>query len=358
MAVRNDERQHGMVFIGMEPRGRLMIFGRPSLKWDGAPPPEDYYKAFGFAEVHTLDVSDYEGATFVHDLNAADVPAELAGQYDFVMSGGTIEHVYNVLNAMKAGVDLLKVGGTFICGSPVNNWVDHGFWQISPTLKFDLFADNGFGFGTSFALLKVISKSFTRIVPLYPGESNALNFVPARVGHSLAVIKEQGSGFGRVPMQSAYLNRLMDRWRQWRFKPIEPFDIEGDVATSAPMRRFSIDSDKLKPRQGFHFYRFEDERFPPSAPKRPFRSRVLVYEDGHLLDWIVSGEEMMDRPGSFCHFGGRINFTARDGSDPRENGRHYEVGFSQPFDGVKPYVVSKDYPDRPPARSSAARAEA
>ena len=34
-----------------------------------------------------------------------------------------------------------------------------------------------------------------------------------------------------------------------------------------------------------------------------------------------------ERHGSFTHFGRRVHLTASDGSDPRTNGRSYEVAF-------------------------------
>lgn len=345
MVVRRDHRIANAAFVGLEPHGRVMFFGRPTLAWEDAPSPEDYYGSLGFSEVHSLDVSDYQGATFLHDLNAPSIPKKLRGRYDFVLSGGTLEHIFNILNAFKAGVDLLKVGGTFLCGTPVNNWIDHGFWQVSPTMKFDFFADNRFAFGTSAANLQVIEQAFRRVVPLYPGETAALNFIPARVGHQLAVIKTEEATFDVVPMQSLYLARLSEQRRRWRFKPFAPFDVDGDTVIPAPSHRFALQRDDIKRHaRGFYFIRFTDERFPPSAALRPFRSRALVYEDGELLDGIVSHEEMLlEARGSFCHFGGRINFTSRDGTDPRGNGKRYEVAFWQPFDGVKPYVKDRDY---------------
>src|SRR6185295_11598832 len=95
---------------GLSPRGRLMILGRPSLPWENAPSPEDFYKSVGFDEVHTMDVSGYEGASHIHDLNFP-LPKELEGQYDVVLSGGTLEHVFEVGNALRCLAAMVKVGG-------------------------------------------------------------------------------------------------------------------------------------------------------------------------------------------------------------------------------------------------------
>jgi hypothetical protein len=52
---------------------------------------EDILAPLGF-EVSSVDASDYEGATIVHDLNIP-IPRELVEQFDIVWDGGTLEHV-------------------------------------------------------------------------------------------------------------------------------------------------------------------------------------------------------------------------------------------------------------------------
>jgi hypothetical protein len=120
MAIRADIRA---AHTFLEPHGKLMIFGRPTLMWEGAPSPEEYYRSFGFSEVHTLDVSDYQGATFVHDLNSPETPEQLKGQYQAVSMGGTAEHVFFVGNTLRCAAELLAIGGIVICSGPANNWL-------------------------------------------------------------------------------------------------------------------------------------------------------------------------------------------------------------------------------------------
>src|SRR6187402_699852 len=64
------------------------------------------------------------------------------------------------------------------------------------------------------------------------------------------------------------------------------------------------------------------------ASRLPFRSRGLVYEEGALLKWIVSEPAMVkERPGSFYHDPRAVHFSTSDDSDPRSNGRQYEIVF-------------------------------
>jgi len=100
------------------------------------------FEALGFDTVQSYDYSDYEGATYLLDLNSGVVPDSAVGQYDVVFDSGTIEHVFHVPNSLKAIVDMTKVGGRIILLSPSSNHLDHGFYMFSPTLFCDFFAAN------------------------------------------------------------------------------------------------------------------------------------------------------------------------------------------------------------------------
>lgn len=316
-----------------------MIFGRPTLLWDDERTVEEYYQDLGYGEVHTLDVSDYQGANIIHDLNDANLPEHLIGQYDAVSFGGTAEHVFNVGNVLCTAAKLLKIGGTVDCSAPVNNWIDHGFYQISPTLKFDFFYQNGFELGESRATICMPGQNpMRRFVPVYPGEAQSLNFVGARILHALEATKLAASTCDLAPLQSVYLKKHDGKTPLWRFRASEPFDLLDGERLSPPMRRFNMPNHEVTARSGSYAFPFRNELFPPSLPGRPFKSKALVYEDGRLLDWIVGSVAMVaERPGSFGHFGAYIHFTASDGSDPRSNGRAYQVAFPHKFDGLSPY---------------------
>jgi hypothetical protein len=59
----------------------------------------------GADEIISIDASGYENATIIHDMNE---PAEdLAEQFDLVIDGGSLEHIFNfpvaILNVMRNG---------------------------------------------------------------------------------------------------------------------------------------------------------------------------------------------------------------------------------------------------------------
>jgi len=94
---------------------------------------EKLMKFLGFGDIETMDFSDYEGATVLHDLNHLP-PAELEEQFDFIFDGGTIEHVFNVPNALESIYRMLKPGGRFLSMNGFNGWMGHGMYQFNPEL--------------------------------------------------------------------------------------------------------------------------------------------------------------------------------------------------------------------------------
>ena len=105
---------------------------------------EPFFEMLGASRVDSLDFSTFEGATVQHDLNLP-LPAALHAKYDLVFDGGTLEHVFNFPQALKSCMELVRPGGHFVQVSNANNFMGHGFWQISPELIYrSMSAANGF----------------------------------------------------------------------------------------------------------------------------------------------------------------------------------------------------------------------
>ncbi len=104
--------------------------------------PESFFQALGFTSVESLDVSASEGASIVFDLNAAATPNNLRACCDVLFDGGTLEHVFHLPNALARCTDLIRSDGWFVHIGPMNNYVDHGFYQFSPTFCFDWFTSS------------------------------------------------------------------------------------------------------------------------------------------------------------------------------------------------------------------------
>jgi hypothetical protein len=105
---------------------------------------EPVLKLLGAQEIESLDFSDYEQATIVHDLNHP-IPDNLRERFSCVFDGGSLEHVFDFPRAIENAMEMVSVGGHFLGIGPVNNWPGHGFYQFSPELYWRIFSEpNGY----------------------------------------------------------------------------------------------------------------------------------------------------------------------------------------------------------------------
>ena len=105
---------------------------------------EPLFELLGAEEVQALDVSNYEGAGLIHDLNRP-IPESIHERFSAVIDGGSLEHVFDIVQAFKNCMGLTASGGSFISLGPANNFLGHGFHQLSPEyLCAALSEENGF----------------------------------------------------------------------------------------------------------------------------------------------------------------------------------------------------------------------
>lgn len=135
------------------PLGRVLTIGRQGVDFDpalaGGPPAgadaaycEWAFAALGAEAVESVDVSDYEHATYVADLGQ---PVRLPAQFDLVIDAGSLEHVFDVVTAFRNVIGFTAENGRIVHVLPVNNLSGHGFWQFSSDLIYALYSEqNGF----------------------------------------------------------------------------------------------------------------------------------------------------------------------------------------------------------------------
>lgn len=105
---------------------------------------EPFFALLGARTIESVDASSYESATHVHDMNLP-VPSNLRERYTVVHDGGTLEHVFNITQALRNCMEMVKLGGHFTQVNVANNYMGHGFWQFSPEMIYRAFsAANGF----------------------------------------------------------------------------------------------------------------------------------------------------------------------------------------------------------------------
>jgi len=104
----------------------------------------DLFSFLGAETFHAMDFSDYEGADVLHDLNRP-IGEQLEEKYSVVYDGGSLEHIFNIAEALRSSMRMVKLDGHLIMQNPSNNWFGHGFYQLSPEFYFRALAEeNGF----------------------------------------------------------------------------------------------------------------------------------------------------------------------------------------------------------------------
>ncbi len=96
-------------------------------------------RGVGCKQVDFLDISGYEGANIVHDLNRP-VPTNLLGRYKTIIDAGTCEHIFDVKTCFHNLHEMAQPGATIIHFTQGGNYLNHGFYQFSPTFFYDLYA--------------------------------------------------------------------------------------------------------------------------------------------------------------------------------------------------------------------------
>jgi hypothetical protein len=182
------------------------------------------FNLLGFEDVKSTDVSAVEGADYILDLNHRTAASVIPGQFDLVFDGGTLEHVFHVPNALGNIFDCLRVGGCVMHVSPVNNHVDHGFYQFSPTLFVDYYLANGFELLDCqlFQHSPDFNAAYT-YAKYTPGSLDELSFggFDGRMYGVILLARKTATATCTVTPQQSYFTRL-PKWRQGLAKPGRP----------------------------------------------------------------------------------------------------------------------------------------
>lgn len=98
---------------------------------------------FGTSETIAIDMHGTLNAMKL-DLNVdwsygklATLPTQMP-QHDIVYNTGTAEHIFRIGTVLEMIHDVTAVNGLMIYTFPFTGWVDHGFYNINPTLVLDL----------------------------------------------------------------------------------------------------------------------------------------------------------------------------------------------------------------------------
>ena len=208
-------REQGVALARVDPPA---LSHQPELARHVCLDDRTFFRRLGFDRVESADVSAWEGADHVVDLNRP-VPSALAGRFDVVFEAGTIQHVFHLPQVFASIHALLKPGGRVIHGmAPSSNHVDHGFHMFSPTLFHDFYTANGWRI-EAFFFFEFFSywyrgrfhSTIWKIRRYEPGALDALAYggFGRGVGRQLALFvvatKVDGATADRIPQQSLFV---------------------------------------------------------------------------------------------------------------------------------------------------------
>jgi hypothetical protein len=103
---------------------------------------ESFFAAFSDAQYDVLDVSDYEGATIVHDL-CKPLPEELAGRFDFIFNGSVLDNIFDPAGALRNISRMLAPNGRVMHIEMASN-LAFEYLTYSPDWFLDYYVANRF----------------------------------------------------------------------------------------------------------------------------------------------------------------------------------------------------------------------
>ena len=85
----------------------------------------DFFKMVGFSEVKAIDVSGFEGAELILDLNG-DIPPILKETCDFLVDGSLLDNIFDPISGLRTAVKLLRPNGRLYLSNAGNHSVHIG----------------------------------------------------------------------------------------------------------------------------------------------------------------------------------------------------------------------------------------
>jgi hypothetical protein len=164
------------------------------------------FRRLGARSVDALDISGFEGATLIHDLNRP-LPEDMAGRFSVVFDGGTLEHVFHCTTALASYMALPRMGGHLLIAVPANNEMGHGFYQFSPEFFFrTLTPENGYRLCGLFLVPMFADADWLRARdPATAGRRVGFN-APRKPSYLFVIAQrvERAPAFAQTPQQSDY----------------------------------------------------------------------------------------------------------------------------------------------------------
>lgn len=175
-----------------------------------------FFELLGVGELLAMDVSTYEGADIIHNLNLP-VPESLYSEADFIIDGGTFDHLFDLRVAFENVVKLLRPGGRVLQWNAASNFTGDSYLSFGPDFFYDYFVLNQFT-DCKVYVAEVDSQGQREMWDfyLYEGAGNHNAFRSSRIQMTL-VLAEKGpsSTWDLMPVQAQYRDdHLWEPYRQ------------------------------------------------------------------------------------------------------------------------------------------------
>ena len=146
-----------------------------------------------------VDLVASRGGERIVDLNRL-LPSDLTDAFDIVLDAGTMEHCFNVGQAVCNILAMAKVGGFVIHMNPMT-MINHGFFNFSPTFYHDFYGQNGHQL---IAPICGVSVTGTKIIH-HKIDHTRRQRVSDSITMLMSVARKQNADPPIWPMQSKYL---------------------------------------------------------------------------------------------------------------------------------------------------------
>src|SRR3990167_2296323 len=174
-------------------------------EWHGVkdPMPEtlEFFEAIG-SRLTVVDFTAERGMEKIADLN---YPHDL-GKFDLVIDPGTLEHFFNIGQAFLNAANAVKVGGYIFHLSPLD-MLNHGFYNINPTLFHDFYLQNGW------------EVRECRVLPSVSPKLRPTARFDMHTEHLLRVLVQRMNGAVlKFPVQTKYLAKMEKKTNEVRLR--------------------------------------------------------------------------------------------------------------------------------------------
>ncbi|MSO58075.1 MAG: hypothetical protein EXQ77_03435 [Thermoleophilia bacterium] len=177
---------------------------------DPTPVSDEYFFGrFPIDSLDSLDVVAGFGGTIIHDLNEP-VPAELHERFDFIVDGGTFDHLVQIGVGLGSVARMLKPGGRVLHYNAASGYLGACYMTLGPALFYDYYVLNDFADCHVYIVrgTGVHSNDPWDVFHLPYARTRELN---SRVNQMSVCIAEKGSGStsNRLPVQHGYRSPQM-----------------------------------------------------------------------------------------------------------------------------------------------------